>query len=163
MIMAAQLPDWIIINGEFKDLYSNPLESFWTELGKKRPALFPKEYCTRGYIATWQITDNQLFLVAIDGNYERRSVLFGNKSVPFTLQTLIPRMDGKPIKASWFSGKLRVPDGVMTCYEHHAYDSRFEKEIIITIHRGDLIKMVTLDYTHKTLTLNSEVLIGAGA
>src|SRR6185436_19020480 len=105
--MAAQLPDWIIINGEFKDLYSNPLEQYWTKLNKKRPVFFPLEYCTRGYIATWEMRHNQLFLIGIDGNYERRSILFGRKPARFTLKTLLPNNQGKPTKATWFSGKLR--------------------------------------------------------
>lgn len=157
--MAAQLPDWITINGAYRDLYSNPLEQYWTRFGKRRQAFYPTLNCTRGYIASWEVQDNQLFLLGIDGNYERRSILFGKKLKRFTLKTLFPNVKQKRVKADWFSGKLRVPDGKMTHYEHSHYDSRFEREIIITIHKGDLLKMVTLDYTQKILTLNAEVLI----
>lgn len=157
--MAAQLPDWIIINGEFRDLYSNPLEQYWTRFNKRRPLFLPQNNCTRGYIATWEMVGNELFLVGIDGNYQRRFIFKGKKSTRFTHKTLFPGSKGKPVKATWYSGKLRVPEGKMTMYEHHEYDSRFEKEVIITISAGDMIKMVTLDYTHKTLTLNNEIVM----
>ena len=41
----------------------------------------------------------------------------------------------------------------MTMYEHNNYDSRFEKETIITVEYGAVMKTVTLDYTQQTLTL----------
>jgi hypothetical protein len=154
--MAAQLPDRIIMDGEFKNLYTNPLEQYWTNLGKRRPAFIPRYNCTRGYIATWAFRTDELYLMDIEGKYKRWSILFGNKPRPFTLRSF-NRAD-RPTKAVWFSGKLRVPEGEMTMYDHHNYDSRFEKEVIITIERGNMIKMVTLDLVKKTLVLNSEIL-----
>ena len=64
------------------------------------------------------------------------------------------KQDG--VLANWFSGKLRVPAGNMTQYEHFSYNSRFEKEIIITVDKGQVIKMVTLDYTQQKLIVNKE-------
>jgi hypothetical protein len=153
--MAAQVPDRILLDGEHQNLYSNPLESFWNSNGKKRPAFFSQPNCERGYRASWEIRSNQLFLADIEGYFSRRFLLFWRKSVPYTLRLFRSRPAYEPVKASWFSGKLRIPQGKMTRYEHSGYDSRFEKEIIMTVEKGNLIKVVTLDYTQHTLYLNA--------
>jgi hypothetical protein len=153
--MAAQIPDIIFVSGEKMDLYSNPLEQYWIRQDKKRPAFYTFSSCTRGYVATWEIIDKQLILKNIDGSVERRTLLFGKESVRFTLGKLFSKAGRKGVKAGWFSGKLRIPRGNMTMYDHNGYDSRFEKEIIITVDHGNVIKMVTLDYTRQTLIVNT--------
>jgi hypothetical protein len=60
----------------------------------------------------------------------------------------------KRVKANWFSGKLRIPRGPMTVFENNEYGSRFEKEIIINVERGNITKMVTLDNVRRVLTVN---------
>ena len=155
--MTAQLPDRIILQGQSWDLYSNPLEQYWSRLHKTRPPLYPLPYCMRGYVASWQIKDHQLFLTDVDGNYEKKSIFFGTRSARFGINTLWPRFNGQPMKAAWYSGKLRVPQGKMTLYDFKGYNSRFEKEVIITIENGDLLKRVTLDYTQKSVLVNETI------
>src|SRR5258708_1878650 len=116
--MPAQLPDRIFMNGEYMDLYSNPLEQYWIKLDKRRPAFYPLPNCKRGYVAWWEIKDNQLFLRDIDGNFEKRSIFSGKKSARYTLKNLFPKYSHKLMKAIWFSEKLRIPCGKMTLYEH---------------------------------------------
>jgi hypothetical protein len=156
MNMAAQLPDKILLDGQLLDLYSNPLEQYWIRYDKKRPRFVFAPNCQRGYVAHWEIKDSDFLLTAIAGTYEKWSILFGYEKALFTLKVFMPQAKGKPVKASWFSGKLRIPKGRMTMYEHHGYDSRFEQETIITIDRGELTKMVTIDYAHKEMFVNTE-------
>jgi hypothetical protein len=137
--MADQLLDCVIVNGEFKDLNSYPLEQYWIASRKQRPSFISSYNCVRGYTAIWHVKDNQLFLLSVDGYCERKVTFFGNKSARFTLSTFLSG-GGKPVKADWFSGKLRVPQS--------------EKELILTIDKGNLVKTVTLDAkvpVHKTL------------
>ena len=152
--MAAQLPDTIIIEKEKMGLYTNPLEQYWIRLEKKRPPFCPLDSCQRGYVATWEIKDKQLFLKDIDGNFVKKSLLFGKRLVRYSMKMLFSRSASRRVKASWFSGKLRVPRGHMTAYDHREYNSRFEKEMIITVDRGNVVKMVTLDYTQRSLVVN---------
>lgn len=77
--MAAQKADIIVMDGETMDLYTNPLEDYWTRHRKKRPPFYALDVCTRGYIASWAIRDGQLFLTNIEGDIENRSI-FGPKS-----------------------------------------------------------------------------------
>ena len=44
----------------------------------------------------------------------------------------------------------------MTMFEDRGYDSRFEKEQIITINRGEVLKSVTLDFMEKRLVVTSD-------
>jgi len=156
--MAAQLPDKILFNGEQLDLYSNPLEQFWTNAKKVRPPFITSPDCTRGYVAGWEIRNNKLLLKDIDGNYDR-SFIFFRKPSRYSLRKLFRRSKNRPVKASWFSGKLRVPIGSMTMYEDSGYDSRFEKEFIVTIHAGEVVKVVTIDFKEKLLTINLETAV----
>src|SRR5258708_6895104 len=153
--MAAQTPDIIIVNGQKLDLYSNPLEQYWIRLDKKRPAFHPTPSCKRGYVATWEIRNMALCLRSVEGDVEKKSLLFGNKLVKYNVTMITSDAKKSPVKAEWFSGKLRIPRGNRTAYEHHGYDSRFEREIIITVDRGTVIKMVTLDNVQQMLIVNS--------
>jgi hypothetical protein len=149
--MAAQLPDSIILQGEKQDLYSNPLELYWQLRNKKRPAFHLSSICKRGYIATWEIFDKKLILRSIDGNIEKRFFLFWKKTVRYTLNMLFPKAGTGGVKAVWFSGKLRIPQGKRTLYVHHEYDSRFERELVITVEKGTVVKAVTLDNVQQRL------------
>jgi hypothetical protein len=154
--MAAQLPDKILLNGALQHLYSNPLEHYWIRMDKKRPLFYPLPNCRRGYVATWEIKNSQLLMKDIDGNYEKSTLFFGKQTARYSLKMLFPKSGDRLIKASWFSGKLRIPQGKMTIYDED-YGSRFEQEIIITVEKGEIVKMVTLDYTRKILTVNAQV------
>lgn len=153
--MAAQLPDKILFEGEQLDLYSNPLEQFWTNTRKTRPPFITTPECSRGYIAGWEIRNKKLLLKEIDGYYVRKFMFF-RKPAHYALRKLFPRSKNKPVRANWFSGKLRVPIGDMTLYNHSGYDSRFEKEFIITIREGEVVKIVTVDFMDKSLVINLE-------
>lgn len=149
--MAAQLPDIIILHGERMDLYSNPLEQYWTFNKKKRPVFLASTMCKRGYVATWEILDKQLILRSIDGNIQRRSFLFWKKMVRLSLNMLFKKAGSRSVIANWFTGKIRIPQGNRTLYVHNEYDSRFEREMVITIERGIVVKSVVLDYAQQKL------------
>ena len=153
--MAAQLPDKILFEGEQLNLYTNPLEQFWINAKKVKPPFISSPECIRGYVASWEIRGRKLLLKDIDGYYDRNFILF-RKPARYSLRKLFPRSKNRPVVANWFSGKLRVPIGGMTLYEHSGYDSRFEKEFIVTIHEGEVVKVVTIDFKEKSLVINLE-------
>lgn len=153
--MAAQLPDKILLNGEYQHLYSNPLEHYWIRMSKQRPAFYPLPNCRRGYVAVWEVKDNQLFLKGVDGNYEKTTLFFGKQTARYNLKVLFPKSGNRLVKANWYSGKLRIPQGKMTLYDED-YGSRFEQEIIITVEKGEVVKMVTIDYTKRMLIVNTQ-------
>ena len=153
--MAAQQPDKILFSGELLDLYTNPLEQFWLNTKKVRPPFITSPDCVRGYVAGWEIRNNKLLLTKVEGGYLRNYIFF-RKPAFYSLKKLFPRSKNRPVLASWFSGKLRIPIGNMTLYEHSGYDSRFEKEFIVTIQDGEVTKVVTIDFKEKSLVINLE-------
>lgn len=154
--MAAQLPDSILLNSNWMDLYTNPLESYWVKTGKKKPDFNLLDTCLRGYIASWIIQGNQLILKEIEGDYYASSLFFNRRLTKTSLKKIFPKSSKQGVIANWYSGKLRIPAGNMTQYGHNSYNSRFEKEIIITIDKGKVLRMVTLDYTQQKLVVNLE-------
>jgi len=152
--MSAQLPDKIIFNGASLDLYSNPLEEYFRSK-KRKPAFNTSSQCVRGYVAQWEISHNRLLLKEIQGNYLYRNIFFQKKYKKISIADLFQKAKNKMVKATWFSGKLRIPQGKMTAFDDHGYASRFEKEIIISVEKGDVVKTVMLDNQNRML-INDE-------
>ena len=55
--------------------------------------------------------------------------------MPATLSELFGPVKER-VPATWFTGELRVPQGEMSEYIHHAYASRFPGYLIIPVESG---------------------------
>ena len=133
--MTAQVPDIIIYRGRRYPLLSNPLEAYWKE-HPPRPHFKPLHTANwRGYVAEWLIKSGALYLAGlrarIDNSYGERKEM--------GLRDLFPDAGGQ-IQASWFSGELRIPQGKQVKYVHMGYDSTYEKELILTIEEGKVVR-----------------------
>jgi len=125
--MTAQAPDIILIDGEVSRLFSNPLESYFNEDNPRPDFGFVCTANWRGYVATWEISKDTLYLVDLRSS--------GSRSADFSIATLFP---GRPkkVKAEWFTGELRVPGGKCIRYVHLGYGSVYEKELLIEVQKG---------------------------
>jgi hypothetical protein len=151
--MTAQSPDIINIDGERLSLLTNPLEAY-REMYRRDMVFFQVELgsaCWRGYIAEWEIHGGKLFLLKINGSVSYRGVQSGPRSeleklrgtnfdllqykVPATLSELFGPVKDR-VLASWFTGELRIPQGEMTEYVHHAYASKYPGYLIIPVENG---------------------------
>ncbi len=146
----AQFPDYLVYNGETVSIFSNPLESFFSEQNPRPDNLFRYSCtaCWRGYVATWEVKDGKLYLVkAIEGTCDSNapeidmSKVFGRKL---------------PVEATWFSGVLRIPRGELLSYVHMGYGSVYEKELILTFKNGKLISEEIVDNTKKKIKSEDE-------
>lgn len=155
--MAAQRPDTIYIDGQRKDLYSNPLESYWEVSGKKKPKFYELDVCKRGYIASWAIEESQLLLTNIKGDVCKTYFLVYKKWIKANISTLFPKAANRKVMASWYTGKLRIPNGSMISYSNDDYNSRFEKEMIVWVKEGRITKVVVLDYSQQTPTIETSI------
>jgi hypothetical protein len=139
-----QVADAIIYNGDTLQLLANPLELLYDSTN--RPEWFFERSscmstaCWRGYIAYWEIKDNNLFLIKIgsccpDKDFITADLarLFGDKFV-----------NGK-VHAYWVTGELFAPFGKMLFYEHSGYERIYEQEFGFTINNGKLIKVNSHD------------------
>jgi hypothetical protein len=104
--------DQIVLDGGAEPLLSLPLKAALDADPKlaerlKRQSGKPCDEVSRGYLATWAIRDNALYLVRLDGD-----PCYSGKDVPLSL--LFPGSSA-PVRASWYTGELRTagkPDAV---------------------------------------------------
>lgn len=130
-LATAQVPDILVYQGKEYKLLTNPLEPFFEE----HPDLRPESRSTalwRGYIAKFEIQDNQLVVADIyvpdyyqgGGNISLYDKIFpGQKNVPVT----------------WMTGILTLPCGDMTNYVHMGYGSTYSGYKLLQIENGKLI------------------------
>ena len=126
--MTTQAGDILSYNGEKTTIATEPLKSYLdtrSDVGfiSKSTAL------VRGYIGTWEIKNNQLYLILLLGFVENNkkvdlSYLFPNKTEVF---------------ADWFSGDIRIPEGELLNKINLGYASIFEKDRILSFKEGILI------------------------
>jgi len=138
----AQHPDKIIYNDKEYDLQTNPLELFF----EKYPDKFPKGVITssalwRGYVATFEITDNHLMLKDIQIRTFNEKEGLGWKSV---IDEVFPEVSER--KIDWFNGLLTLAYGEVINYVHMGYGSTYENYILIEIEKGKFIKAKEFDY-----------------
>ena len=159
-LATGQQPDVIIYNGKTYALFANPLEEFYKDQ-KSRPLFRVKPHVVstgnwRGYVATWAIENGFLYLVKVDAwicsDWDARSCrkvklrgLFGSRY-----------RDGQ-VKANWFSGDLRLPEGKLLQYVHMGYGSVYERELTLSVESGRVMKESVLDNTRITLPSELEL------
>ena len=118
----AQIPDFLIYEGDTLSIYANPLESYFdnherpdslfTEIGYNSTA------CWRGYIAYWELKNDSLYLLEVHG-YSTNidlSLIFKDRET------------NDKIFADWFSYSILNPYGKLIHYEHMGYASIYEYE-----------------------------------
>jgi len=158
--MTAQIPDWLHHQGQRCPLFDNPLESFFDDDHPRPDFKMPSTACWRGYTAEWEIEDDTLYLVGLDGwvgdeddTYARNAQPVRLEDVfPWVAATYVPRgvmnhvglEDIFPwatdrIKATWFTGVLRVPRGEQLEYVHMGYGSTYEEDLLLTLEGGRLV------------------------
>jgi hypothetical protein len=142
----------IIYKGKKETLMSVPLESLVDKaesLGINLP-YFSKYFSDdssismstgnwRGYIATWEIDGETLYLVEISEPRGKKkadlSQIFGNYCA------------GNKVKAFWYTGDLRIPKGDLVSYIHMGFMSVYEREIVIEVENG-IVKEIS-EYKNK--------------
>ena len=63
--MCVQVKDSITIKGMKYYLYTTPLDSYWTKKNPKPEIRITRTSCWSGYVASWEISDNILYLIDI--------------------------------------------------------------------------------------------------
>jgi hypothetical protein len=81
--------------------------------------------CWRGYVGTWEITEGQLFLVGLSGNYY-----------------LDPE---ESILANWYSGEIVVPEGEALKYDAMGSPYLYERQHNFTIENGRVVAVSLID------------------
>ncbi len=128
--MTAQVPEELFFKSKKYAMCTNPLEDYCA-LGGELPKFAPS--CTalwRGYVGTWRIACNRLYLAKIDGK-----LMSGQDAA---LETVFPGYQ-KRVFAHWYSGVIRLPQGKMLQYVHLGYGSTYERDLLLEFEKGVLI------------------------
>lgn len=128
--MTKQLNEILFYNGHKYILYSEPLRKYLKKSKTKPNFRFLGSNCWRGYLATWSIDDNKLFLVAIDAEHPD-----GTK----VKLSDIFLLDEKKVFAVWFTGELILPLGNILHFSPTMCFNYYERYMILTIKQGILI------------------------
>ena len=143
--MTAQMPERLTYKGEQLSLAEEPLWAFFKLAGSKPPMAKGSSALWRGYIGSWEITNERLYLVGIDGRLKDGSAL--------TLDLLFPGFSDR-VFAHWYSGDMRIPRGKLLNYVHAGYASVYERDLILNIERGVVVR--------ETVRRNGKAPKGAG-
>ena len=128
--MTAQFQEEIFIDGEYHGLSTEPLQMYLDSMQNPPEFDWGSTACWRGYVGSWAIKGNSLYLTDIqlqcvkEDNFHWRMMFNGRQG---------------DIKAEWFSGVLRVPQGELLEYVHGGYGSQYERDLFIDIEKGNII------------------------
>ena len=143
--MTAQMPERLTYKGEQLALAEQPLWDFFKLAGSQPAMAETSSALWRGYIGSWEITNERLYLVGIDGRLKDGSAL--------TLDLLFPGFPDR-VFAHWYSGDMRIPQGKLLNYVHAGYASVYERDLILNIERGVVVR--------ETVRRNGKAPKGAG-
>ena len=155
----AQDPESLIYKGKTNDLLSLPLETYFStnrpipdvwEIMILEPGTFGSG-CWRGYIGTWEIKENALYLSSINFPWQDPEhpfeITYYASGLTNTYRSPEPILfpnNKLPIKADWFSGILRVPSGKQLKYVHMGFGSIYEYDLYIKVDNGNVIEETTV-------------------
>lgn len=127
--MTAQAMEKIFIDGLEYSMASEPLEQYLSCFEGVLNFNSQSTDCWRGYLGTWKIADNKLYLIGLEGNIQ---TMEGEKDI--SMDYLFPFE--KEVFAEWYCDEIRIPQGRLLHYVHMGYESVHEKDLLINIENG---------------------------
>jgi len=128
--MTAQIEDRLRYKGEDFGLYPSPLEKHFS-MGGYRPNFDDGDTgMWRGYVAAWDIVDNNLYLVGLRGQ-----LVDGSSA---SMASVFPESPER-IPARWFTGTLRLPQGELLEEDDMSNRSIFERELLLDLVLGVVV------------------------
>lgn len=138
----AQIGENLLYRGKTYTIRSEPLEHYFSKEQKKPKILRAGVDChtrLRGYIGSWEIKDQKLYLTHLT------TACCGTKDEDqkqeVSLSQIFPNTK-KEIFAMWYSGVITIPMGKPVL----GYDALFEKITLIEIKAGNVVDTTTLVY-----------------
>jgi hypothetical protein len=129
--MTAQIPERLLYQGRQVAMCTNPLSGYFAMGGRKPRFLCDSTALWRGYIGSWEIVDDRLYLISLQGKLEN--------GADTTLETIFPDFPHK-VFAHWYSGSIRIPEGKQIEYVHMGYASTYERDLFLEFERGVAVR-----------------------
>jgi hypothetical protein len=138
----SQIPEVLIYEDIANDMYSTPLESYFSANNPK-PKLFYEHAsstaCRRAYVGTWRIQEDELYLVGLRKGYPSTD--------PIPLEKITPKWSS-PVKATWFTGTIRIGLGKVLMGSPGLSEKR-ETDIFFEIEAGKVLSVRQVNHTNK--------------
>jgi hypothetical protein len=132
--MTAQYSENLIYQGQEYMLCSEPLGHFLENSGATLKFHSPHTALWRGYVGTWAIEADRLYLTGMLGH-----VLRDGKVLEVGLEALFPDYP-EGVFAHWFTGELRCPSGERLKYVHGGFNSTYERDRFLRVQRGVVVE-----------------------
>lgn len=128
--MTAQTRETLIYQGRELSMCSTPLFDYFSMGGINPGFQWTSTATWRGYHGTWEIKDDRLYLIGIDGE-----LLDGQQA---SISSIFNSFSER-VFAHWYTGILRIPQGELIKYVHGGYGSTYEKDLFLEIEKGILL------------------------
>ena len=129
----AQIPDFIVVDGEKHRLHTEPLASYLRSNPSVKIPAAP--FCTaswRGYRATWEVVDRKLYLIEID------SSPCSDTPQVVPVNVIFPNESERKF-ADWYSGVITIPQCNLVKPIPGGYASKYERYLTLTIKDGIIV------------------------
>lgn len=125
--MTDQVTEILVVQGEELWMCSDPLETYFVSAGIKSPFKWQETCCWRGYVGTWAIENDRLYLKSVEGRTAH--------GTPITLANLFPGHRDR-VFADWYSGEIRCPAGKLLEARSMGWPSVYERDRFFSIKAG---------------------------
>jgi hypothetical protein len=134
--MTAQTGENLTYRGDTVTMFTEPLENYFVMGGQRPDFGISSTALWRGYIGSWEIVQDRLYLVKLSAP-DGRDV---------SLDWMFPGYPER-VFAHWFSGAIRVPRGERLHYAHMGYLSVHERDEMLEFDRGVMQRTWVQDNT----------------
>ena len=136
--MTAQVSESLSYEGKTYSMCTEPLGDYFSMGGQNPGFTMMDTSCWRGYVGKWEIVDDRLYLVSLEGLLENGSEI--------GMEAVFPDFPDR-VFAHWYTGTIRLPQGEMLEYVHMGYASEYEQDLLLTFEEGVLTKKHVRDNT----------------
>jgi hypothetical protein len=148
---SAQQAERIEWHGKAYLLFTQPLEQRYPD-PRQRPSFMVAPLTraadnARGYIGSWRLEDDRLYLVDIQAWFCKEGASAHADCRKVTVADLFGDGATGPVFADWFNGELTLPDGAPLRQAPLEYGSSYQRTIRITLKGGKVTRIQTIDNT----------------
>lgn len=128
--MTAQTSEILLLDGQFEQLHSRPLDAYLEPRGIDIRALSNGFHTGlwRGYVGIWEVFENELFLIGLLDYCDQPidpATVFGDQQFP--------------IRADWFSGRLEIDRGERLSYFHMGWGSQYAERLRLYVDHARVV------------------------
>jgi hypothetical protein len=128
--MTAQVSETLWYEGKKQGMCSEPLSAYFDLTGESPAFAEMDTSCWRGYVGEWEIRDDRLYLIGLEGR-----LVNGEEA---NLESIFPKFPDR-VFAHWYSGTIRLPQGKLLNYVHGGYLSVYERDLLLTFEKGIIV------------------------